>query len=116
MSKDMVWELFESGNTLGQSGSEGGVIIRDEMIQGKSRITLERGSPTAPFAITCGIYGWLVHTRYFANQLQANFAIWRMKHELQKIVALIPFKTKVVATELEADISKRLERFVKNFP
>jgi len=45
---------FEDGATLGQKGSESGVILRDEEHPQEARITLERDTRTAPFAITCG--------------------------------------------------------------
>jgi len=43
-------------------GSEGGVIVRDEEHALGARITLETGCGIAPYAITCGIYGWMMHT------------------------------------------------------
>ena len=55
------WLPFENGTTIGATGSEGGVILRDELHPHGARITLEQTS--TGFAITCGIYGWMVHTR-----------------------------------------------------
>ena len=42
--------------------SEGGVILRELEHPDGARIALERGGAVSPFAITCGIYGWMVHT------------------------------------------------------
>jgi hypothetical protein len=34
---------------------------------------------TAPAAITCGVYGWMVHTRYFASLDSAQAGAEEMK-------------------------------------
>jgi hypothetical protein len=60
---DFSWHSFENGGTLGQAGSEEGTILRDEEHPLGARISLERDCRVAPFAITCGIYGWMLHTR-----------------------------------------------------
>jgi hypothetical protein len=67
-----VWYPFENGATLGQKGSEEGIILRDEEHPQKARITLERETRTAPFAITCGIYGCMMHTRFFSLESEAT--------------------------------------------
>lgn len=64
----MPWTPFVSGASLNTPGSEDGTIVRDEECDGFSRITLERETPHVPFAITCGIYGWMVHTRFFGAE------------------------------------------------
>ena len=43
------WHQFEDGATLGQKGSESGVILRDEEHPQEARITLERDTRTAPW-------------------------------------------------------------------
>ena len=50
--------------TVGQRGTEEGVIVRDEQHDGGARITLERDCRNIPFAVTCAIQGWFVHTQY----------------------------------------------------
>jgi hypothetical protein len=65
------WYAFDNGATLGQPGSEEGTTIRDEEHPFGARITLERDGPIAPFAITCGIYGWMIHTRFFSLENEA---------------------------------------------
>ena len=66
-----LWEPFDNGGTIGQEGSENGTIISDEEHLRGARITLERTTPTAPFAITCGVYGWMVHTRFVSTEAEA---------------------------------------------
>lgn len=68
---EISWYPFENGVTLGQKGSESGVILRDEEHPLEARITLERDAATAPFAITCGIYGWMMHTRFIGLEREA---------------------------------------------
>ena len=65
---DFFWQPFENGGTLGQIGSEEGIIVHDEEHSLGARISLERDTIVAPFAITCGIYGWMLHTRYFSSR------------------------------------------------
>ena len=85
-----MWQPFEEGRTIGQTGTEGGVILHDDEHVGGARITLERGCLRAPFAITCGVYGWMVHTRFLADDETAQHAYSLMKGALGTIVALLP--------------------------
>ena len=59
-----MWRPYAHGTTVGQRGTEGGVIVRDEQHDGGARITLERDCRNIPFAVTCAIQGWFVHTQY----------------------------------------------------
>ena len=58
----MKWVSLD---TIGTTGSEGGVILRDEEAGG-CRITLERLPDR--FAITCGIAGAFVHTAFCGSE------------------------------------------------
>src|SRR3954471_2347950 len=75
----MGWAAFENGNTVGARGSEDGVIVVDEEHDLGARITLERDGSVAPFAITCGIYGWAFHTRFFSTRETADRDLETMK-------------------------------------
>ena len=83
---DFSWHPFENGGTLGQTGSEEGTILRDEEHSLGARITLERACRVAPFAITCGIYGWMLHTRFFSSQDEAETQYERMKNALAALL------------------------------
>ena len=62
------WSKFDNGNSIGEKGSENGVVIFDiEQIQG-ARITVEAECGNIPFVVTLGIYGILFHTEYFGLQ------------------------------------------------
>jgi hypothetical protein len=48
---DNSWTKFEEGQTIGQKGSEGGIILVDEEIRSSARITLEEEGDIAPYSI-----------------------------------------------------------------
>lgn len=79
------WHPFANGGTLGTKGSEDGVILRDEEHTRGARITLERETKSAPFAITCGIYGSMFHTTFVGTEVEAVAKYDEMKvwlHEM----------------------------------
>ncbi len=80
------WHPFSNGATLGQPGSEQGVIVRDEEHPLGARITLECAASVAPFAITCGIYGWMMHTRFFSGEDAAAAQYGLMKNALSALL------------------------------
>jgi hypothetical protein len=85
----MIWTPCENGSTSGTLGSEGGVVLRDEEHETGARITLEEcGHP--PFAITCGIYGVMVHTAFAATEIEANDAYDAMKADIEMLLGLWP--------------------------
>ena len=80
MSKSNLWIDLE---TAGTTGSEKGIIILDEEYSGACRITLERCKNY--YAITCGVYGGMVHTAFCAAE-NANKVYDQMKSELQEFI------------------------------
>jgi hypothetical protein len=71
------------------SSSEGGVLVRHEEYWedgAGAGITLERDCRASPVAITCGVYGWMVHTRYFASVAEGEAAAEAMKPALVELV------------------------------
>lgn len=115
MSK-IKWHSFDKGYTINQIGSEDGVIIRDEEQLGAARITLEKNSRTSPFAITCGIYGWLVHTRFFLKKEEAQAAFEEMQFELDNILQIIPEESDSNIQLKTLQVSTALSEFIKRFP
>jgi hypothetical protein len=112
----MSWHIFDGGKSIGLAGSESGVIVRDEEHNDGARITLERDTKNAPFAITCGIYGWMVHTRYFGLEPQAQAEFDSMSTELSKIIATIPLKTAPDVHEKSQAVCESIAEFVRRFP
>jgi hypothetical protein len=82
----MAWVPFDNGATIGTTGSEGGVILRDDEHPLGSRITLERGGTTAPFAITCGIYGSMFHTTWASAQSEGVTKYEAMRDRLTQML------------------------------
>lgn len=64
-------------------GSEGGTVLLDEEYKSACRITLERCERY--YAITCGVYGAMVHTVFCgADNCQEKYE--QMKAELQQFI------------------------------
>ena len=108
------WQPFDDGRSLGQIGSEGGVILRDEEHPDGSRITLERGG-YSPFAITCGVYGWMVHTRFFADEAEARHAFEEMKRGLAAVLDAIPTAAEADDAKMRA-VEGALNDFTERYP
>ena len=112
----MTWSPYKSGSSLGQRGSENGVILRDEEHEEGSRITLERDGSTAPFAITCGIYGWMFHTRFFGSEAEAESEYERMKVDLAEILSVIPYNDDPEKEEKMDRVIELINELVERFP
>jgi len=104
------WIPYEDGTTVGAGGSEGGTIVRDELHPDGARITLERTASGLP--ITCGVYGWMVHTRFFADESDAVAAYEEMKPALAEILSRLADDDEASAGEAAA----MLDGFVERFP
>ena len=76
-------EKWNSLHSLGAIGSEGGIISADEEYEEACRITLEK-CPRY-YAITCGIYGSMVHT-VFRGPERYQETYDAMKKELAKFI------------------------------
>ena len=108
------WRPFEDGATLGLPGSEEGIVARDEEHFLGARITLERATTVAPFAITCGIYGWMMHTCFLGSEPEAESQYDLMKNSLSALLE---------GAEKSADIDgghqvliEGIEKFVGEYP
>lgn len=109
----MDWELFDGG----PRGSEGGVVVADEEYREASRITLERDvSSRIAAAITCGIYGWMMHTRFFSNLDTARQAYEAMKIDLAAIVDKIPLNDEPDGQQRYPEIMAAMKAFVEKHP
>lgn len=108
------WYVFKNGESIGQSDSKSGRILRDDEHGDGVRVTLAQGAHNR-FTITCGIYGWMVHTRFFDSETAALMGFDETKEELGKILALIPLQDAAndenmrVAENAIADFVERCE-------
>jgi hypothetical protein len=82
----MSWLPIDDGTTIGTCGSEGGVIILDEEHSFGARVTLERGGGTAPWSVTCGVYGDFMHTAFASSEIEGRKKYLDMKVDLEKIM------------------------------
>ncbi len=112
----MAWRGFQEGSSLGDRGSEGGIILLDEEHVEGARITLEQGGAIAPFSITCGVYGWMCHTRFFATRAEAEAEYERMKEGLATVLNTIPFQSDPDYEERMRSAADAVGRFVEAFP
>jgi hypothetical protein len=112
----MTWESFDGGVTINQIGSEDGSIALDEEHVDGARITLERGCGHAPFAITCGVYGWMFHTRYFGTESEATAEYHRMKDGLAEILEVIPRTDDPDVDAKRRIVGDAIGSFVERFP
>lgn len=83
------WYPFKNDESIGQTGSERGKILCDEEHVDGARVTLERVRDDQ-FTITCGIYGWMVHTRFFSSEVDGLIGFHETKNELARILVLLP--------------------------
>lgn len=101
------------------TGSEGGTIVIDEEHQHGARITLEQGAGRVPYAITCGIYGSMVHTRFFGDRDTAFAAMDPMKRDLAALLDQLPDKAGFEAWQESGAYGVYLEAlsaFVDRYP
>jgi hypothetical protein len=110
------WFPHDQGSTVGQCGSEAGVVVRDEEHPLGARITLERRTPTAAFAITCGVYGWMVHTRFFSDERGAKAEYAKMRDALTSILNIVPEASDAEISEKMRPVHEAVASFVERFP
>ena len=108
----MSWYSLE----LRSVGSEGGEIVWDEEHEFGARITLEKECGKVPFAITCGVYGWMVHTRFFGEWEVAAEAYRKMKCELGELLDLLPDQEDLEEERAMEPLVKAIHDFVARNP
>jgi hypothetical protein len=109
-----VWRPFDKGATVGQSGSEGGVVVRDEKHELGARATMERECDSSPWAVTCGIYGWFFHTRRLGSEAEAELPV--MLDGLAAIIDRIPRADDAESDAKMGLVCEAISDFVARFP
>ena len=89
--------------------------MRDEEHEAGARISLERAAKIAPFAITCGIYGFFFHTCYFGEEAEARRVYDAMMVELGRIINLAAPETEE-GTSDRGEVMQAISEFVERFP
>ena len=75
--------LWLSLNISEAIGTEGGIVLADEEYKNSCRITLEKCKEY--YAITCGVYGSMMHTA-FSDDEHYKTKYEDMKKELQRFI------------------------------
>ena len=112
----MSWSSIILEHGAPEIGTEGGTIVLDDVHDIGARITLERLAGDTNFAITCGIYGWMVHTRFFGNEHDALLAFDLMKFDLDAILQNIPLNTDPEKDAKMGTASDAMSAFVDKYP
>lgn len=103
------WSAYGRGKSIGSVGAEGGVILRDEEHEAGARLTLKRGGGYV--SVSCSIYGWMDHTRFFGTVTEAQREYLQMKPPLSNMVENI-----LAAGTSDLRMWKAIADFVRRFP
>lgn len=118
MIRETNWRDYDEGFSIGTSGPDVGVIVRDEEHPGGggARLTLEEDGSFAAFSITCNVYGWMFHTRYFTGEAEAIEHFDLMKADLDEILQSISAEDDDAASVALAAATEALNDFVEKYP
>ncbi|KFE70223.1 hypothetical protein [Hyalangium minutum] len=116
MSEDAAWQPYEGGSTLGMQGSQGGTITWDEAYAEQLRLTLEQDESRSFHAITCGVSGWMVHTRFFGSATEAIAAFEEMRPALVELLSKLPPSEPKPPREALREGGALLSGFIARFP
>src|SRR5215510_15044731 len=103
-------------DTEDKCSSEGGKVVLDQEHDLGARITLERECRCAPFAITCGIYGWMVHTRFLSSEAEARTDYVHMQDALAEILKTIPLVDDPDGDQKMSHVFLKIQEFTGAFP
>lgn len=103
------WVDYDNGRSIGTSGAEGGVILRDEEHKNGARITLKHGSNY--ISVSCNIYGRMDHTRFFGTLNEAQREYLSMRTALAEMIE------KTLTPEAkDIKVWEAISQFVRRFP
>ena len=103
------WFAYDEGRSIGSVSREGGVILRDEEHGSGARVTLKRGG--SYISVSCSIYGWMDHTRFFGSLVEAQREYVLMKPPLANMVENI-----LSAGKGDLKMWEAIADFVRRFP
>jgi hypothetical protein len=120
------WYPYEGGRTLGRTGPEEGIVLRDEELgdpddeeEADARLTLERGrSGEGGFTLVATLYGWLYHAHRVEAEEKANSFYEQMRGELENLTELLPYEEdgERVIAEKAARLEAETEAFAVRYP
>jgi hypothetical protein len=103
------WQPYNRGRSIGITGSEGGMIIRDEEHPLGARMTIKQGKDYV--SVSCNISGMIDHTRFFKGMKAAEREYVTMQVELAKVMDSISF-----AKAADIKVWEAISEFVARFP
>ena len=106
------WLPFEGGNTIRTKGSEEGIIIIDIEHTEGARITVEKDSRIAPFAITMGIYGLMFHTHFEGTKEASEKYVGVSQNRINKILAMYETSNEKRDESWRTELDCRLKELV----
>lgn len=103
------WFEYDDGRSIGEVGSEGGEILRDEEHVDGARVTLKRGGNY--ISVSCNVYGWIDHTRFFNSISEAQREYLLMRASVGNMVENI-----LAAGKSDLKMWEAIAEFVRRFP
>jgi hypothetical protein len=103
------WIAFDDGRSIGKVSAEGGVILRDEANKRGARITLKKGSTY--ISVSCHLYGWMDHTRFFNTVAEAQREFVLMRASLGSIIDNV-----MTPGVKDIKVWEEVSNFVRRFP
>lgn len=105
----MNWHNFNNKKNIGKRGSENGIIISDIAYGDEARITIEKDGITAPFTITLGVYGVMMHTEFFSTYQQAIEYQQKTMRVIERMIAMFQIKENERDEVWHSDLIKAIE-------
>jgi hypothetical protein len=103
------WNPYKNGESIGKSGKEGGVILRDEEHERGGRMTIKQGKNYV--SVSCHIYGWMDHTRFFNSVADAQREYLIMKNAIGSMMEDI-----LAAGANDLKMWEAIADFVRRYP
>ena len=85
MEKEQILNWTDIEETIGEIGSESGKIIYDVENVNGARITIEKETDIAPFAVTLGVYGIMFHTDFYSTESEARNFVFESMKKIEKL-------------------------------
>lgn len=85
MEKGQILNWTNIEETIGEAGSESGKIIYDVKNENGARITIEKETDIAPFAVTLGVYGIMFHTDFFSTETEARDFVFESIKKIENL-------------------------------
>ena len=109
-----MWYIFDNSNSIGEKGSEGGIILSDFEKSNGARITIEQDGNIAPFSVTIGIYNLMFHTYFCSSQEEAISFREDTIERVDEVLKLLEVDNEKKNEEWEINFNHKIEEICKN--